>query len=296
MQPKPPFAFRALIRMASWLAPGRARRAWHDRWQSGLGDWWILVERGELIGGASAQMALSIRTAFVDAFWLRCNKAYFEYWVRGPGFVMTAAILVLLSVAALTHGFTVTRTLIDIALGRPAPPILGKEGPAGTLIAYAAPIVLALAAGVVLVVIGRLSLHRYGWRYWSFLAMKTLFVMTFVPTMWIEGGTLARVHSANSVLRVYGAGVGLTAVFIFAFGWALVRDFDDQRRRCPVCLRLLSMPIVIGSWASVFEPAVTELLCDAGHGALWISESASGQPDRWTALDASWHDLFAARH
>jgi hypothetical protein len=55
------------------------------------------------------------------------------------------------------------------------------------------------------------------------------------------------------------------------------------------------MPVVIGSLASVFEPAVTKLLCDAGHGALWISESASGQPDRWTTLDASWRHLFAVK-
>lgn len=289
----PPLAFRALIRIASWIVPGSLRPSWHARWESGLADWWILVERGELISGTSAQLARTVRTAFADAFWLRFNKGYLEYWVRGPSFLLVCAATVLILAAALTRGFAVTRALIDMAAGRPGPRILVWESPTGTLIAYTLPIVFALAAGVVLVAIGRLSVHGYGWRYWTFLSLKTLAVMVLVSLLWIEGGTALRRLIPDFYARALVGGIGLTLVFVFGFGYALAWDFEDQRRRCPVCLRLLGMPVTIGSWASVFEPAVTELLCDEGHGRLCLSESESGQPDRWTALDASWHDLFA---
>ncbi len=288
----PPLALRALIRLASWLVPNRARPAWQARWETGLEDWWILVERGELVRGASAQVARTIRVAFADAFWLRFNRGYLEYWVRGPAFILISAAAAMLLTAAFTHGFRVTRALIDIALGRPGPRILSTEGPTGTLIAYTAPIVFALAAGVVLVAIGRLSVRGYGLRYWLFLGVKTIFVMVFVSLLWVDGGTALRRGISNGYVRVLAGGIALTLAFVFVFAGALAWSFDDQRRRCPVCLRLLTMPVTIGSWASVFEPAVTELLCDEGHGRLCLSENESAQPDRWTALDASWRDLF----
>jgi len=53
------------------------------------------------------------------------------------------------------------------------------------------------------------------------------------------------------------------------------------------------MPVMIGSWASVFEPVTTELLCEEGHGSLCVPET--GQPDRWTPLDASWRELFDSK-
>ena len=292
----PPIAFRSLIRMASWIVPRRARPAWHARWAAGLQDWWILVERGELIRGAAAQMARTIRVAFIDAFWLRFNKAYLAYWVRGPGFVLLSASCALALTAAFTHGFAVTRTLIDMATGHPTRRILSTEGPTGTLIAYTVPIVFALAAGVVLAAFRRLSLRRCGWRYGCFLGIKAASVLTLVSLLWIEGGTAIRAHIHNGPLRILGGALGLTLVFIFVFGCAFVWTFDDQRRRCPVCLRRLTMPVTIGSWGSVFEPAVTELLCDDGHGALFLFEGQPGQLDRWTALDESWRDLFDRAH
>ena len=292
----PPIAFRSLIRIASWLVPWRARPGWHTRWASSLRDWWILVERGELIRGATVQMARTIRVAFVDAFWLRFNRAYLAYWVRGPGVLLVAASCALAVTAGLTHGLAVTRALIDMAAGRPAARILSNEGPTGTLIAYTVPIVFALAAGVVLGVFRRLSLRRSGWRYTCFLAAKTASLLLLVTLVWIEGGTALRAHIHNGALRIYGGAIGLTLLFIFVFGCAFVWCFDDQRRRCPVCLRRLTMPVTIGFWGSTFEPALTEFLCDDGHGALALFEGQPGQLDRWTALDESWHDLFDRAH
>lgn len=288
----PPVLFRGLIRMASWIVPQRLRAAWHARWSCGLRDWWILVERGELVRDATAQMVRTIRTAFTDALWLRFNKAYLAYCVRGPAFLLFAASCALALMAAVTGGFAVTRALIDMAAGRPAVRILSSEGPTGTLIAYTAPMVFALATGIVLAATRRLPLEHFGWRYAGFFALKTGLLMAIVSLLWIEGGTALRAHIHNAALRVLGGAIGLTLVFIAAFSYALIWGFDDQRRRCPVCLRVLSWPVTIRSWGSVFEPPITELLCEDGHGTLSMYDGQPGQMDRWTALDASWRDLF----
>ncbi|MFN7997585.1 MAG: hypothetical protein U0Q18_28460 [Bryobacteraceae bacterium] len=288
----PPLLCRLLIRLASWIVPQRLRAAWFCRWNTGLQDWWILVERGELVSGANVQLARTLRVAFTDAFWLRCNRAWLAYWLRSAGFVFTCYGASLLALGVLSSGFGVTRSLIEIAFGIPVRRIL-PQGPTGTLIAYCGPIVFALAAGTFLVAIGRLlALNRRSWRSWAFLTIKSLGVMAITSLLWIEGGTTLRAHIRNPELRIFVGGVGLALLFIVLFGCGLLWSFEDQRRRCPVCLRLLGMPVAIGSWGSMFEPAVTELLCDEGHGALCISERGAGAEDRWTALDASWRELF----
>ena len=70
----------------------------------------------------------------------------------------------------------------------------------------------------------------------------------------------------------------------------------DQRRRCPVCLRLLTEPVRIGSASQTFlEWYGVESTCSRGHGLLQISEvpaSYSGKPE-WLALDDSWKSLFS---
>jgi hypothetical protein len=73
--------------------------------------------------------------------------------------------------------------------------------------------------------------------------------------------------------------------------WSLA----DQRRRCPVCLGRLEMPVTLGSWASVFEPPTTEFLCADGHGSLSVQEAEPTAADRWIALDSSWRSLFRRR-
>ena len=70
-------------------------------------------------------------------------------------------------------------------------------------------------------------------------------------------------------------------MFVIAFGWAVMWSLDDQRHRCPVCLQRLSMPVRIGSWASVFEPATTEWICETGHGWLCVCDVLVDEPDRW---------------
>ena len=47
---------------------------------------------------------------------------------------------------------------------------------------------------------GRLSVGRYGWRYWVFLLGKLAAVMVIVPLVWVEGNAALRAHLAVRTL------------------------------------------------------------------------------------------------
>jgi hypothetical protein len=79
--------------------------------------------------------------------------------------------------------------------------------------------------------------------------------------------------------------------WIFGFRWILA----DQRRRCPVCLHLLSNPVHIGSPAQMmFGWYGTELACTRGHGLLYVPEAPTTWcgAQRWQYLDPTWSHLF----
>lgn len=290
-EPRPPFACRWLIRLASWIVPRRERSEWCSRWYSGVRDWWILVERGELSRDASFQFYRHCRRAFADAFWRRFSREGFRRWLKSASFPLAVAASVLLVTAAMSRGLSETRSLIRLVLSfRTEPPSGSREE---VLIAYALPVVFALFSAAVLVGAGRMSIYRQGTRYWAFFVLKTVSVMLTVTTVWIEGGAAIRGVIPQPIPRALFGGLILAIVFVAVFAYALLWNFDDQRRRCPVCLRRLAMPVSMGSWASTLEPVTTELLCDDGHGSLSVPESDLGESDRWTSLDASWRELFA---
>ncbi len=69
----------------------------------------------------------------------------------------------------------------------------------------------------------------------------------------------------------------------------------DQRRRCRVCLRLLRMPVVSGSWsmATLFSPPRVSSICPYGHGTLEVPEAhVTGQnPTEWHPHGDIWTEL-----
>ncbi len=191
--------------------------------------------------------------------------------------------------ALLSRGFQATRSIVDAAIEWNIEPRQLRYDPRGDLVvAHVIPLVLALAIGAALVAIGRLSLGRHGWRYWTYLAAKIAAVIVLVPLLWIEGSRWLWNLLTPEVLRVWVAGFAATLAFLGGFGLAAIWVFDDQRRRCPECLRRLLRPVTMGSWGSMFDPVTTEFLCDEGHGALSLAESEIGEGDRWVSLDSSW--------
>jgi hypothetical protein len=126
-------------------------------------------------------------------------------------------------------------------------------------------------------------------RRWVFLAAKIALVMPIVPC------TLVLAVSAGLPF----AAQGLVVAYILVFRWVLA----DQRKRCPVCLRLLTNPVRIGRPSKMFlDWYGTELMCTQGHGLLHVPEIATScyATQQWLYLDRSWSGLFTepagARH
>ncbi len=275
---KPPLVCRWLLRLASLMVPPEERAAWRGSHDESLHSLWILARRGELPGSDFAFLACWCGDALSDAFLLQCRGFDLRRWVRTPSFLLAAAATALALMAASTHGFAVTRSLLH-SLGH-----AGSVAEQDRLVANLFPIVFALTVSLIAAV-GRVSLGGHSWRYRSFLLLKTLLLATIVPLLWIEGGAAFRKSIPNETVRILAGGLMLVVVFIATFGWAVLWSLADQRHRCPVCLRRLVMPVRIGTWASVFEPVTTEWLCEAGHGSLCVCEVEAGEPDHWIELD-----------
>ncbi len=290
----PPRGYRALVRAASWIVPAALRPAWHARWDSNLRNLWILVERGELPHSAVAQMAWLVRHTFAEAFSSRLRPAELQRWVRGPSFVIACTAAALFLIGITSRGFPMTRYIVAVAESlRNYPTSLGRYDPRWDLIfRYSFPIVLAAITAAMLASTSRLPLRRYNWRYWFFLVLKTTALLALTAFFWIEGGAAFRRQLHNETLRALAGGLLFAGLYVAVTGWTVLWSLADQRRRCPICLERMAMPVSVGSWSSVLDPAATELLCRSGHGSLCLSETALSQSDRWIELDPSWRTLF----
>ncbi|MCB1020047.1 MAG: hypothetical protein KDC27_08965, partial [Acidobacteria bacterium] len=123
-----------------------------------------------------------------------------------------------------------------------------------------------------------------------------------IPPMAVAGVLWAAVQEASLLSPASMLGGVLT--FVAAFAYALVavslawHALVDQRLRCHVCLRRLSMPLAQGVFGSIlFNLPATEYICAWGHGTLYVPEPTSEgirQP-RWTATGGLWAQLLADR-
>lgn len=126
-------------------------------------------------------------------------------------------------------------------------------------------------------------------RRWIFLLTKFALVMLIVYLF--SAGFAYGLFSGNPVTTLYVQLGSAFPALLFAFRWIL----QDQRRRCPECLRLLSSPARVGQASCNFLSwNGTELFCVRGHGLLHIPELPTSwfSTQRWLCLDASWACLF----
>jgi hypothetical protein len=284
---------RWLLNLFCWLVPRADRSEWRARWTAALSSLQVLIERGELPGPAALLLAALCREALAEALSLRAGPLRLRRWIRGPALPLVSAAAAILLLAVFSQGFTATRSLIDMAQTVDTRALLpGRYDPrSDALVSHAVPMIFALLTGVVLIGFGGLPLRRSNWRYWSFLGGKILAVAVVLPLAWIEGGHALRAAIHQNELRALLGGLAFTVAFIAAFGCALAWTFADQRRRCPICLHLLTLPVTFGSWSSVLDAVTTEFVCEDGHGTLTVPETETAPPDRWIGLDPSWHDL-----
>ena len=125
--------------------------------------------------------------------------------------------------------------------------------------------------------------RRMSLRRWTFLGVKLALVLPIVSC-----GSLDLASLISMGFQPHGMLVGMVA----GLHWVLA----DQRRRCPVCLRLLANPTRIGRPSEIYLAWYgTEFICTHGHGLLYVPEIATScySAPRWQHLDPSWSSLFS---
>jgi hypothetical protein len=282
-----------LLALLARLVPAGEREGWLRLKCADLASLMTLIERGEMAVAGRAQVLRFLLEALAGAFWTRFSRDGLRLWRRTASFLFACGTAALAAEAVLSRGFWKTRFLVNAARDwQPIPPKGLNYNPQGDLLfAYCFPLAMAGLTGIILLAVGCRLLNRAGWRYWGFFAAKTAMLGAILCGAWIEGGAALRSAIPNVGARMMFGGLLLAFAFIGAAGWSALWVLGDQRRRCPVCLRRLEMPVRLGSWSSIFEPATTEFLCGEGHGSMSMpeTEAAAG---RWIALDASWRSLF----
>ncbi len=289
----PPVAWFVPIYVAGWLVPASRRADWRRQWTSNLTHWRVLVQRGELPARSGRAF---VRRAFQDACHERFGVLRPHRILRGPVFLAAMSTLAFLAIAICSHGFAATRHVIALANDFRLHPDRGYryDFRGDRLVEYLAPILIAASIGAALLFLKRSTLRSLGLRSWALLLYEMLSLLLIGSLLWVEGGRALFSYLSREGFRFGLLAIGLAVTFILGYGFAAIWSITDQRRRCPVCLHRLIMPVAMGSWASVFDPAATELVCEQGHGSLSLIEveAEASAADRWTELDSSWQYLF----
>ncbi len=253
----------AILRGAAWLVPRRQRAEWLREWRSEL--WYVRRK--------SSATAFCLG-AIKDAFWLRRNSPRMEasrmFRLESP-----VECILFLAVLAAASAFIAVRF-----------PHIGFKGEllGGAKLIFPNLLMMIIA----LLVLPATTSFRLGdypansnsppWatrvRRWLFFAIKIALIVQIV-------------YCASISLMFVPSWV----IYLLAFRWVLV----DQRQRCPVCLRSLAKPTQIGCPSQTFlEWYGTELMCERGHGLLYVPEIRTScyGTQRWLYLDPSWSGLF----
>jgi hypothetical protein len=262
-----------VLRAASLLAPGDQRSEWIKEWRSEL---WYIPRRQAMVFSLGA---------FRDALWLRRNNLS---PATRPRIHLESPLrcLAVLSILAAVSIFIAVRLLAPAL--EPSWPPLSARNLLGACVRMLLLSCLFLP-GTLAVWRPPASRHPMLWRSrlrrGIFLALK----IALVQVMMLCGFILL-------ILGPLGrfAALGFNVAFILVLRWVIT----DQQQRCPVCLRLLTAPVRIGTASRTFlEWYGAESTCSRGHGLLHVSETASSFKRRpqWLSLDDSWKDLFARR-
>jgi hypothetical protein len=260
--------YRALVCCAAFLVPRSERKEWLAEWRSEL--WYLLNTRD------SDQPLRFCLGSFKDAAWQRRNHVNPNsgelLWFRSPLQCITfLTILAVITIAAALRSLNAQEQFIWAYLTN-----LGMA--------------LLILPATTTMTLGEYppALHspssKARLRRWIFLGLKFALILPIVLCGTLDVGPIV----ASPGLRPL---VTLIA-YILAFRWALI----DQRRRCPVCLRLLTSPVRIGQPShTVLDWYGTELVCSKGHGMLHVAETptSSYAMQRWLHLDSSWQSLFS---
>jgi hypothetical protein len=259
------------LRVASLLVPNPQRDEWLEEWRSEL--WYI----------PRCRATIFCMGAFRDAFWLRRNN-------RAPVKRIQIHLESPLSCLALLGALAALSIFITVHLvpRLEQASLLKAPDLAGICIGILMLSSLLLRAALL---VWRPPTSRYSVS-WSSTLRRGIFLV-------LKIALLQSIVLCGSIVQILlgplGGFTGIAGgvVVVLALRWVIT----DQQRRCPMCLRLLTNPIVIGTPSRTFlEWYGTESTCPHGHGLLHTSEiSSSYSRPQWLSLDDSWSVLFAKR-
>jgi MacB-like periplasmic core domain len=138
---------------------------------------------------------------------------------------------------------------------------------------------------------------RLGWRgllrWWSFLAIKTLLLLStcFIVSLELSSRiSIALTGTIDPFVAPFSTWFFLVTGLL-ALSWSM----HDQCRRCRICLKRLGNEASVGvAGYLLLDWWGTELVCSDGHGLLHVPEMKSSwlEFEQWVHLDESWQPLF----
>jgi hypothetical protein len=258
-----------ILRNAALFVPAPERAEWFAEWRAEL----CYVDHGAITFCLGS---------FRDALWLRRNNPN-----PRPRFSLESpfrCVLFLVSLAALIMAIALPSWKLWLPACSSPGSLQGREQFMFSLLGmYLLSLLVLLTLNPL--ALGECRANRYAptlrirLRRWIFLGIK---IALLVPTVFFAVGVIISIFPPASLLLFLG--------WISGLRWALA----DQRRRCPVCLHLLSNPVEIGSPAqTVLGWYGTELICTRGHGFLYVPGAPMSwcSRQRWQYLDSTWSSL-----
>jgi len=262
------------LRVASLLVPSEQRAEWIEEWRSEL--WYI----------PQCRATIFCVGAFRDAFWMRRNHCVPLTRTRIHLESPLSCLALLTALAVLS---------VFIAFHMLAPRRTPVSPPVSPLIA---PDLAGICFGVLMLSCLLLPAALWVWRppasrysvSWSSALRRGIFLVlkiALLQSMVLCGAVVYILPEPRGAFT----GIAGAAAAVLALRWVII----DQQRRCPMCLRLLTSPIIIGTPSRTFlEWYGTESICPHGHGLLHTSEiSSSYSGPQWLSLGDSWSVLFA---
>jgi hypothetical protein len=293
------FAQHALIKCAALVVPWSRREEWLCKWDSEL--WYLRREAPD-----NRDVWRFCLGAFSDALWMRRHSPIENVRSRheSPGscavLLLSLALLSFL-VALLLPG---ARNILILSLHTESR-FYWVHSWAGVSESPPNPIdqqvvLFRFTFMIAWLILPAVTTLRFGtenrekglaWRFitarrFAFLLLKIMLILPLVYFAALDLGYLFAPRGNLFIQRMTSL-----AGFLLLLRWT----FDDQRRRCPICLCCLCMPVRIGrpSWA-LLGWNLTEYMCPKGHGVLHVpAESVGGSSiQRWISVDSSWNEMF----
>lgn len=287
------FAQQIVIECAALIVPGADRKDWRFKWESEL--WYVRRE-----APATQDVWRFCLGAFRDARWMRRYSPKESVLLNLDSPLNCVVFLISLAIFSLLLAFLLpgARNVLLLSLHTESS-FYWLHSWAGVSTSPPNPIDQQIVlfrlnfmfACLILPAVTTLRLGSGGGarnlrsclgrsRWLIFFLLKVILIW---PTVYFAALDLGNLFPTRRSFFIQA--ISSFVAFLLSLRWA----FNDQRSRCPICLRCLGRPVRMGrpSW-TLLDWNLTEYMCLKGHGVLHVPvESVDGSPvQRWISMDS----------